>query len=144
MREILFRGKSLKNGEFVEGHYFKNDSGTFIFTFPYHANYADIDIMVKADPETVGQYTGVNDKNGKKIFEGDIVEATSGETGNSCRYEVCFSATDLWFGFRSLGGGYIYSLYELVDEELGADISFEVIGNIHDNPDILENHEEEN
>lgn len=143
MREILFRGKSLKNGEFVEGHYFKNDSGTFIFTFPYNANYADIDIMVKADPETVGQYTGVNDKNGKKIFEGDIVRL---QDCHSSYYVVVWHKYK-WI-FRYSNKETEYYPFCTIDDNFrrgyGIREYVEVVGNIHDNPDILENHEEEN
>lgn len=80
MRELLFRARRIDNGKWVEGHYFKNENGTFIFTFPYHANYAGISIMEKVEPETVCQCTGLKDKNGKKIWENDIVEI-AGEDG---------------------------------------------------------------
>lgn len=125
MREILFRGKSLKNGEFVEGHYFKNDSGTFIFTFPYHANYADIDIMVKADPETVGQYTGLTDKNGTKIFEGDIIKVPNWECYGAVKYNVPECA----FYIEMSNGDYVPT-YDYSSE-------VEIIGNIYDNPELI-------
>lgn len=123
MREILFRGKQIVNGEWVEGYYFcLNDDHHRIYT-----GYADTDGVeyypeyVGVIPETVGQFTGLTDKNGKMIFEGDIVRSCVGT------YVV-----------KYLTGAWFCSLIECEYLTLLCTISAEeVIGNIHDNPELL-------
>ena len=125
MREIEFRGKRVDNGEWVYG---------FLITASYKAwikdvydkytnprtitnKYADFR-CVEIIPETVGQYTGLLDKNGKKIYEGDILQSDKGFVG-----KVYFEDAQ-WFGAKDYLG---YAVEHGV----------EVIGNIYENSELL-------
>ena len=128
MREILFRGKRLDNGEWVEG-YFVN-----LWLIHYQKHQPIITdnnaVSYDVDPSTVSQYTGLTDKNGKKIFEGDIVKTDKFSEPNK-QYIIKY---DLQFGaFISQDR---YNLYFVTFD--GDSGEFEVIGNIHDNPELLE------
>lgn len=134
MREILFRGKRIDNGEWVEGYlllkYFHESPRTrFVIQYKTKYNpemwqpeYAVAEII----PETVGQYTGLCDKNGKKIFEGDICRV-----GNF-NYKVEFKYSSWQFAILTRG----VWCNPYFDSNCGE--KCEVIGNIHDNPELLE------
>ena len=137
MREILFRGKRCDYGEWVQGFYVRADphwhkngihkdwialgasaNGGW---FALHNKYA-----VKA--ETVGQFTGLTDKNGKKIFEGDIVQ---GKDRLEKHLEV--------FGYIDHKNGSFVITGDFMTHYRWLDYDVEVIGNIHDNHELLEN-----
>ena len=135
MREVLFRGKRTDNGEWVEGILFNAKEDTFIIPHGNEYSYDPIEGLAfdvygcKVDPETVGQFTGLTDKNGVRIFEGDIV-----------RYDVNYHDMVISYDVENWGGW----LYEDMDDNMQAYSIYEfnlkdiaVIGNIHDNPDIL-------
>lgn len=139
MREILFRGKRKDNGKWVYGFYHNETSieshSSDRKITRHHIYTQDFDRFVNA--ETVGQYTGLTDKNGKKIFEGDILKTPCWYT----RYDypcVCIYREEHQTGSIQGFGLYhkINDWVELVDTDEWDE--FEVIGNIHDNPELLE------
>lgn len=132
MREILFRGKrisghrdSLKDGVMIYGHLFVDKKGAYkIKWYDAHLGMAKTS---NVDPETVGQFTGLYDKNGTKIFEGDIVK---GKDYLEEGLEVYGYIDHRNGSFVIVGDFIIY--YRWLDYEV------EVIGNIHDNLELLE------
>ena len=145
MKDILFRGKRVDNGEWVEGNYYESKiSGCFILLPKIKVRKKDVVVIndsfevAEVIPETVGQCTGLTDKNGKKIFEGDIISAITLDTGNEQRAVVCFgnfideNNGDEYIGFYIEFDGIKTTITQLAMEECKNRI--EVIGNIHDNP----------
>ncbi len=137
MREILFRGKRTDNGEWVEGYYefgysSENEEPThYMWVLNHTEKYGEIFIVI---PETVGQYTGLTDRNGKKIFEGDIVKREytlrHGEIKKTRETQigvVVYSNRDCGFQVEKK-----CNLRKPWDGD-----TIEVIGNIHDNPELL-------
>lgn len=128
MREILFRGKRIDNGELIEGFYAKSGDRTFILIDnDFAVGYV---IMKEVYPETVGEYTGLTDKNGKKIFEGDIVQYQPEYWCEPLQSVVEYCA-DKWNypAFDLNDHNYAANGLQCVHEEGGC----EVIGSIHDN-----------
>lgn len=136
MREILFRGKRKDNGEWLYGNYAKceamynwKDVRPEPRTWIQAVDESSVALILDpVDPATVGQFTGLTDKNGKKIFEGDILQNEEGCLfGASYRFRVEFSR-----------GRFYGKSGELLTIIAGEMYLCEVIGNIHDNPELME------
>lgn len=145
MREILFRGKRVDNGEWVEGYLILKGNQTFISSFPYFVGKVHetswlefcFGGFIEVIPETVGQFTGLTDKNGKKIFEGDVVKIVPDydysddySISKVYSYNGIFCVDYHGDDFDSTALGFL--------EDYLPDGDFEVIGNIYDNPELLE------
>lgn len=129
MREILFRGKRKDNGEWIEGSLvsYREFISIIVHDNQQYENYGTLPSF-KVIPETVGQYTGLTDKNGVKIFEGDIVCTTfrNKKIINFIKYvEICCAFV-------------INHSNSCIDYLIDGLREIEVIGNIHDNPELLE------
>ena len=129
MREILFRGKRICDDEWIEGcfgRYYNGESDVACISIPSKGffGYSSYEI----DPETVGQYTGLNDKNGNKIFEGDIVSYG----GTLHKIVFCDINGCAFFGIAMPERGEIWRF----DASTPCD-RMKVIGNIYDNPELI-------
>ena len=133
MRDYLFRGKRIDNGEWVEGcGIIATENWVSIFTAidDIDENSSEVN-EIEVLPETVGQYTGLKDKNGTRIFEGDIVKSCE----HNDVYFVKYFDSDNYSAFDCVPDVPLCEcngLSYLVNEE-----GCKVIGNIHDNPEIL-------
>lgn len=130
MREILFRGKSIEDNKWVYGDLIREKkSFGKICTRIYRTTNNGWE-LIDVDSKTVGQYTGLNDKNGNKIFEGDIVDFP--DRSDSESYGVVeYDTNETEFGI----------VYDSIYEGLGRQYhsrDIEIIGNIFDNPELLE------
>lgn len=134
MREILFRGKRTDNGEWVKGFYVCVLDTHYIMTgkFDSLTNGIINSEAYKVDPSTIGQFTGLTDKNGVKIFEGDIIEFDHPYNGKSIHAVV-----------QDGCGWNLSNFYASCFDYPGCAFSegtkyMTVIGNVHDNPELLE------
>lgn len=135
MREIKYRGKRLDNGEWIEGDLLRMNGHWFIFPDPAPEG---ID-KYAVDPATVGEFTGLKDKNGKEIYEGDVIRSPLSEdktrphrifyhTGNAAFMGALVDRKEL--------------CYLRLDQDWIYKFGKEVISNIHDNPEFLKGGEQ--
>jgi uncharacterized phage protein (TIGR01671 family) len=162
MRVILFRGKRIDNGEWKCGSYVHQYGCHEIFLESCEGEYGFDRYHVA--PETVGQFTGLTDKNGKWIFEGDILSVMVNEveesdklielgisdkktkvpTGNRIKavWTVEWKCFSRYMGFRASGKDRRFNIPLTKNSIFNAHA--EVIGNIHDNPELIGERKESN
>lgn len=153
MREILFKAKRIDNGEWVEGHYYKMSETIYCFKEDYERKpvpehhyilqermtdwgLPNQMVQIEIDPETLCQFTGLTDKNGKRIWESDVVWLVY--NGEEHIYQIVWDNSELDFkatnGEENYGSNFEYLL--CCDE-------IEVIGNIFDNKELLQEESDE-
>ena len=145
MREIKFRGKCLESDTWIYGSLFNSiwrksaDGSRVCYIFPDNMldddngggdcweDFAEVAEQYEVDPATVGQYTGLKDKNGREIYEGDIIGRSNGSiNGWEWPFKSEIKRNDEECGFNTPNWGYMDSTHY-----------YNVLGNIHDNPDLL-------
>jgi hypothetical protein len=126
MREILFRGKSYTDNKWHYGYFF------YQFSTPVCPERYEITdgagLGWNCPKETIGQFTGLTDKNGKKIFDNDIIKITFQRSGSSS-YLISWDGEGYRWGYDCLSENLPYQGEPV--------ISIERIGNIYDNPELL-------
>lgn len=135
MREISFRGKRKDNGNWVYGFLADYIAGIKASINPEYMGVVDETNFYCVDPYTVGQYTGLTDKNGKRIFEGDIIRTK--------KYGKSIGRSNV-NGFDIFSVIYSPAVFRIERESpprvfnfVGNGADYEIIGNIHDNPELL-------
>lgn len=136
MREIKFRGKSIysineygiSKGQWVYGFYFQeaedtNDGFSFEYNSYIRMSYGDYFVDIQIDEKSVGQYTGLKDANDVEIYEGDIIKYNRGNNIELLVVEWCKNYATFVFGHIKVEFALRYG---------------EVIGNIYENPELLE------
>ena len=126
MMEILFRGKRIDGKGWAYGDLFQNEGRAWILII--NDQFLNSPQMIEVIPETVGQFTGIPDKNGVKIFRGDIMLLGDGTKRKTV------------IEYDSLRAQFVARLFD--KNSIRMAVSFwsagEIIGNIHDNPELLE------
>lgn len=134
-REIKFRGWNAKNKRWIYGFYLQNRGAHFVCPdeFANDKTWEDYEV----DPETVGQFTGLHDKNGKEVYEGDIIKGKEAEYKHLIRYDLDRA------GFVATLTNYLNDTISESFWTCGLDKKWidefhkVVIGNIHDNPELM-------
>lgn len=133
-REILFKAKSIDNGEWVYGNYaFEDTKGERHFIFQ------NFGFEYEVDKDTICQYTGLTDKNGRKIFENDVVRRQDLVFTSLRKKELRTKIGYVDFSCEGYGNGYWAFWWNEKSGRcnFGINDCCEVIGNIFDNPELL-------
>ena len=125
MRTIKFRGKLKSNGNWEYGDLLHDN---FDACYIYPIEVGDLYKNNEVIPETIGQFTGLYDREGKEIFDGDILRFGNSQSGVcEVKWDESIAAFCIRFYFKD----------EIGSRPLGGGVEFAIIGNIHDNPELL-------
>lgn len=140
MRKVLFRGKRINSGQWVYGYYVKAKmhwhkhgihEDFIVCNAIQNGGYFNFMGRYAVDPKTIGQYTGLTDKNGKKIFEGDIIDTPD----RLCKVYWFEKNAQFDLSFiRNAHNKRIINFKGIAMRDLS---DYEIIGNIYDNPELL-------
>lgn len=155
MREIKFRGRT-PSGKWVYGYYVGKDTIIPFGDVNFDLGFIDTSPCYEVIPDTIGQFTGLHDKNGKEIYEGDVLfvrewknlamgvfdyEEREELSLEDCKGELLYESQRVVYfeeGSMCAGDYYISTLWDKQDKRHQYPIfEVEVIGNIHDNPELL-------
>ena len=129
-RQIIFRGKSVNTDKWLYGCLLKNEEGKFAVVKPFKVNMDNECSYYEVDEDTIGQFTGLHDKNGKEIYEGDIVKR---KYVDEVHDYICIWVEEYaCFAFKENKEYGEYNYFQKCDE-----CKLRVIGNIYDNPELL-------
>lgn len=111
-REIKFKAKRLDNQEWVCGYFYEENDNTYIIENRQKESKLNRNITYQVDPNTVCQFTGLKDKNGKEVWEHDILAYSS------LKGEVVFSKSSFCFRREDNGFDYTFSILRIIDDEI--------------------------
>lgn len=130
-REIKFRGKGYSGWFYGYVQEYHEKFCKRICVCPVSIRTSKDSLLYEVKEETIGQFTGLHDKNGKEIYEGDTIKIT----GSNEAKHVAYSDKEAAFGIQYPNGDFFAFVFDItgISEDC-----FEIIGNIHDNPELLE------
>ena len=134
--EILFRGKRIDTGEWIQGYLFKSLDDCYICWGTDNGKISNVPVI----PETVGQYTGLDDKNGVKIFGGDVIRVFGNVTNPRTKELIPYNSVATVRYEGNIG----CFLYHVIGSNVKSNfryikadgLDYEIIGNIHD-PELM-------